>query len=125
MANRAPHPNAAKLLIQWYMGDDKGQLGKAPYFIPGDNDPRKDVPIPPGGKSISDLPKIAWRNDPVFVYANAIQVSRFLDREFDQVATIQEPCEGISQNLRKVLGELCLPELARKFVNAQTRSALV
>jgi len=77
MANQTPHPNAAKLLIQWYMGDEKGQLGQAPYFVPGDNNPRKDVPIPPGGKSISDLPKIAWRNDPVFVYANAIQIRDF------------------------------------------------
>ena len=77
MANQAPHPNAAKLLIQWYMGDDKGQLGQAPYYVPGDNNPRKDVPVPPGGKSLAELPKQAWRNDPVFVYNNAIQIRDF------------------------------------------------
>jgi iron(III) transport system substrate-binding protein len=77
MANQAPHPNAAKLLIQYYMGDDKGQLGMAPYFVPGDNNPRKDVPIPPGGKSLADLSKLAWRNDAVYLYANAIQVRDF------------------------------------------------
>lgn len=77
IANQAPHPNAAKLLIQWYMGDDKSQLGMAPYFVPGDNNPRKDVPIPQGGKSITDLGKIAWRNEADFVYANAIQIRDF------------------------------------------------
>jgi iron(III) transport system substrate-binding protein len=77
MANQAPHPYAAKLLIQWYMGDDQGQLGNAPYFIPGDNSPRKDVPIPKGGVSLSDLSKIVWFNNPDFVYANAIKVRDF------------------------------------------------
>lgn len=77
IANQAPHPNAAKLLIQWYMGDDKGQLGNAPYYVPGDNSPRKDVAIPKGGVSLTDLAKITWRNNSDYLYANAIQVRDF------------------------------------------------
>jgi iron(III) transport system substrate-binding protein len=77
LANQAPHPNAAKLIIQWYMGDDKGQLGNAPYYVPGDNSPRKDVAVPKGGVSLTDLAKIAWRNDADYLYANAIQVRDF------------------------------------------------
>lgn len=77
MANQAPHPNAAKLLIQWYMGDDKGGLGMAPYNVPGDNNPRSDVPVPKGGYSLTDLSKVSWRNDPAYLYANAIQIRDF------------------------------------------------
>jgi iron(III) transport system substrate-binding protein len=77
MANQAPHPNAAKLLIQWYMGDDQGNLGNAPYNVPGDNSPRKDVAVPKGGVSLTELAKLAWRNDPDYLYANAIQVRDF------------------------------------------------
>lgn len=77
MANLAPHPNAAKLLIQWYMGDDKGGLGNAPYNLPGDHSPRKDVPVPKGGRSLEETAKLQWRNDPVFVYDNAIKIRDF------------------------------------------------
>ena len=35
VVNRAPHPNAAKLLIQWMMGDDYGGWGYAPYHVFG------------------------------------------------------------------------------------------
>ena len=77
MANQAPHPNAAKLLIQWYLGDDKGGLGFTPYYVPGDNNPRSDVPVPKGGTAVTDVQKMTWRNDPAYVYANAIQVRDF------------------------------------------------
>lgn len=77
IANQAPHPNAAKLLIQWYMGDDKGGLGMTPYYVPGDNNPRKDVAVPKGGVTLAELNKVAWRNDWAYVYANAIQVRDF------------------------------------------------
>jgi len=77
MANQAPHPNAAKLLIQWYMGDDKGELGMAPYNVPGDNNPRKDVAVPKGGVALTEVAKIQWRNDSAYLYANAIQVRDF------------------------------------------------
>jgi len=34
LANKAPHPNAAKLMIRWLLGDDKGGAGMAPWFVP-------------------------------------------------------------------------------------------
>ncbi|MBM3130148.1 MAG: hypothetical protein FJ009_16175 [Chloroflexi bacterium] len=77
MVNQAPHPNAAKLMVRWYMGDDKGGLGRSPYNVPGDGNPRKDVAVPKGGKSVDEMQKLLWRNDPGYTYANAIKVRDF------------------------------------------------
>jgi iron(III) transport system substrate-binding protein len=77
MVNQATHPNAAKLMIRWYMGNQKGELGYAPYFLPGDPTPRKDMAVPQGGKSPADTGKITWRNEPTYVYDNAIKVRDF------------------------------------------------
>ncbi len=77
MINQAQHPNAAKLMIRWYMGDEKGGKGNSPYFIPGDPSPRKDVAVPQGGKSIGDTQKVTWRNEPAYTYKNAVKVRDF------------------------------------------------
>lgn len=68
VVNRAPHPNAAKLLIQWMMGDDVGGWGYAPYFVFGNWATRIDVPAPPGAPSLSDL--AYWNTNSQFVWAN-------------------------------------------------------
>jgi iron(III) transport system substrate-binding protein len=34
IANQAPHPNAAKLMIRWYMGDKEGGKGLKPLPRP-------------------------------------------------------------------------------------------
>ena len=39
----APHPNAAKLLIHWLMGDTEGGAGMTPWFLPGNYPTRTDV----------------------------------------------------------------------------------
>jgi iron(III) transport system substrate-binding protein len=44
----APHPSAAKLLVRWLMGDEKGGGGFAPYHIVGHWPVRLDVPPPAG-----------------------------------------------------------------------------
>jgi iron(III) transport system substrate-binding protein len=46
MANKAPRPNGAKLLIRWLFGDEKGGGGNAPWFTPGILPARSDVKDP-------------------------------------------------------------------------------
>ena len=43
----APHPNAAKLLVRWMMGDEKGGQGAAPFYQTGCVMSRADVPATP------------------------------------------------------------------------------
>lgn len=67
IVNRSPHPNAAKLLVQWMMGDDRGGWGYAPYYIFGNWPTRVDVPAPPGVPSLTELPY--WNTDSDFVWS--------------------------------------------------------
>lgn len=77
IANLAPHPNAAKLLIRWMLGDEKGGKGFAPFYVPGDYPTRKDAQPPKGAKPWSEFQGKVWSNDPTWVYQNAIQVRDF------------------------------------------------
>lgn len=77
IANQAPHPNAAKLMVRWVMGDEKGGKGYAPYFVPGDPSPRKDMADPKGATPWAQLQKLMWRTDNTYVYNNAIKVRDF------------------------------------------------
>ncbi len=43
VAYKAPHPNGAKLMIRWLMGDEKGGAGLAPWFTPGNLPVRADI----------------------------------------------------------------------------------
>ncbi len=72
MANRAPHPNAAKLMIRWMMGDEKGGQGYAPYYVEGDYPSRSDVPLPEGLIPIKELG--VWQIDPKWLYDNGLEV---------------------------------------------------
>lgn len=62
----APHPNAAKLLIRWLMGDAKGGEGYKPYFVLGDAPTRSDQRLPSGMRNIERR----WYADPAYVWAN-------------------------------------------------------
>lgn len=75
IVNKAPHPNAAKLLIRWMMGDEKGGQGYEPYFVFGNFSVRKDVPPPEGSKSLSDLK--LWPADPDYVWKHGQEVLDF------------------------------------------------
>ena len=66
VVNRAPHPNAAKLLIQWMMGDDYGGWGYAPYHVCGNWPTRLDVPAPSGVPALAEL--AYWKTDAGFVW---------------------------------------------------------
>jgi iron(III) transport system substrate-binding protein len=72
IANRAPHPNAAKLMVRWMMGDEKGGLGYAPYYVSGDYPSRSDVPLPPDLPPADELG--VWRSDPIWLYNNALVI---------------------------------------------------
>jgi len=75
IVNKAKNPNAAKLLIRWMMGDEKGGQGYSPYFVLGNFPVRKDVPAPKGSKSLSDLK--LWKSDPNYVWNNGQKVLDF------------------------------------------------
>jgi iron(III) transport system substrate-binding protein len=75
LVNEAKHPNAAKLLIHWMMGDEKGGQGYAPYFVLGNFSVRKDVPPPEGSKGLLDLK--LWKADPNYVWNNGQKVLDF------------------------------------------------
>ncbi|MEZ5906815.1 MAG: substrate-binding domain-containing protein, partial [Geminicoccaceae bacterium] len=73
IANRAPHPNAAKVFTAYLLGSlelnessvlekpfTEGRSmellqGLAPYYDPGSVSPRNDVPLPPGGEAWGEM----------------------------------------------------------------------
>jgi iron(III) transport system substrate-binding protein len=69
----APHPQAAKLLVRWLMGDAKGGEGYKPYFVLGDAPTRSDQPLPPGMRAIERR----WYADPAYVWANGRAILDF------------------------------------------------
>jgi iron(III) transport system substrate-binding protein len=75
IVNQAQHPNAAKLLIHWMMGDDKGGQGYEPYYVLGNFPVRDDVPPPKGSQGLSDLK--LWKADPGYVWSEGQKVLDF------------------------------------------------
>jgi iron(III) transport system substrate-binding protein len=76
MAKNAPHPNAAKLLIQWMVGNDQGGAGFVPYQVPGQWSARTDVK-PKLDISLNDLMKKTWFIDTNYVYSKGQAVRDF------------------------------------------------
>lgn len=75
VASRAPHPNAAKLMVRWMMGDEKGGQGFRPYYLEGDYPARTDVPLPDGVSPAKDLGIVAI--DPAWVYEHGLEIRDF------------------------------------------------
>jgi len=75
IVNRAKHPNAAKLLIRWMMGDQEGGQGYEPYYVLGNFAVRTDVKPLEGIKNISDLN--LWAANPDFVWENGQKIVEF------------------------------------------------
>jgi iron(III) transport system substrate-binding protein len=73
--NRAPHPHAAKLMIRWLMGDEKGGQGYEPYFVLGDVPVRTDQAAPKGSKKLKDLN--VWNAEAQFVWDQGQKVRDF------------------------------------------------
>ena len=76
MANKAPHPNAAKLLIRWLLGDQNGGNGMKPWFVPGQWPSRADVK-PPTEKTLKDLDQFTWLLDYKYIYNEGLAVRDF------------------------------------------------
>lgn len=79
IANQAPHPNAAKLLIRWMQGDEKGGGGFTPFYVPGDYSTRSDVPAPKGAVEWAKVQNLVWSgaSDIPYTYKNAVSVRDF------------------------------------------------
>lgn len=76
--NQAPHPNAAKLMIRWLMGDNKGGMGFTPFFVPGDYSPRRGmVVLPRGAVPFSVLKAKSWIIDPLYAYEHGVKILEF------------------------------------------------
>lgn len=75
VVNRAPHPNAAKLLLRFMMGDEKGGEGYAPYYVAGNFSVRTDVPPIEGLKPISEI--LSWSASPDYVWLEGQKVLDF------------------------------------------------
>ena len=79
VADRAPHPNAAKLMIRWLMGDpareDMG--GFRQWWNVGEWSPRVDIPVPLASYSLFDLGPGAWDLDPYFAFEHVEAVRGF------------------------------------------------
>lgn len=73
IVNRAPHPNAAKLFIQYVLNEE----GFAPWNVIGDYSPRTDFPSPKGAIPYSELNKYVWTVDELHVYRNITKVRDF------------------------------------------------
>lgn len=75
VVNQAKHPNAAKLLVRWMLGDEKGEKGFKPYFVLGNIPTRTDMAAPKGSKSLKDLN--VWAADPKYVWDHGQEVRDF------------------------------------------------
>ena len=75
IVNRAPHPNAAKLMVNWMLGDSEGGLGYEPYFVAGNIPARTDVPAPPGTRTLEEMN--TWQADSDFVWYEGLIIKEF------------------------------------------------
>ena len=71
--NQAPHPNAAKLFIQFMTTPE----GADPWLKIGNYLPRTDIPAPEGALSFDEINKITWAFDDGYVYDNIVQARDF------------------------------------------------
>jgi len=85
---KAPHPNAAKLLIHWLFGDEEGGSGIAPWFTPGCWPSRVDIvenvgaPVHPTNPEITYVPadfEPYWYMDPQAIWEIQDEVLDFIN----------------------------------------------
>ncbi|MCR4391488.1 MAG: ABC transporter substrate-binding protein [Candidatus Acetothermia bacterium] len=77
IANLAPHPNAAKLLIQWMLGDGGGGAGYDPFYVKGQWSSRIVARNPLPEITLDTLRARTWFVDPDWVYEHGLQVQDF------------------------------------------------
>jgi len=86
IAYKAPHPNGAKLLIRWLMGDEKGGGGFSPWFTPGNFPTRTDVtkgaPHPFNARLSWPLKDLNfWFMDAKGIWEKQIEVMDFFNKQ--------------------------------------------
>lgn len=83
IAIKAPHPNAAKLLMKYLYGNEEGGLGMAPFFIVGNWPARDDIAVQPQHPFVPELtlPPLSemnfWMMDPVGVWEMSAEVQEW------------------------------------------------
>ena len=75
IVNQGKHPHAAKLLMRWMMGDEKGERGYKPYHVLGNIPTRTDMTAPKGSKPLKDLN--VWAADPRYVWDHGQEIRDF------------------------------------------------
>ncbi len=75
VVHKSKHPQAAKLMVRWLMGDEKGGQGYKPYFVLGDIPTRTDQPAPKGSRTLAKMN--AWMADPKFVWDRGQEIRDF------------------------------------------------
>jgi iron(III) transport system substrate-binding protein len=85
IAYKAPHPNAAKLMVRWLFGDEKGGAGFTPWFTPGSSPVRTDIkkaaPHPFNPKLSYNLMDLnVWYANPYKAFKNRKKVLAFINR---------------------------------------------
>lgn len=73
IANGAPHPNAAKLFIDFVNTEE----GFAPWNVIGNYSPRTDLKSPKGAIPYEELSKFVWTIDEMFAYNQITKVRDF------------------------------------------------
>lgn len=74
LVDRTQRPNAAKLLVRWLMGDEKGGQGYSAWYYPGYYPARTDVPDPKGAIPRQELEGRLWQPDAAYIQENLIAV---------------------------------------------------
>lgn len=79
IADNAPHPNAAKLMIRWLMGDplQDQMAGFGPWWVLGEYSPRSDIPAPAHARPWPEVASTAWSLDYRFAYQETDRVREF------------------------------------------------
>lgn len=76
IVNECPHPNAAKLLLRWMLGEADGKgAGFEPFNTLGGWPVRNDVAPAEGSIPLEDI--AVWPQDPTYIYENINEMTDF------------------------------------------------
>ncbi|MHB1134488.1 MAG: ABC transporter substrate-binding protein [Chloroflexota bacterium] len=74
LMGKSPHPNAGKLLIDWWLGEEGQKANVAGYKY----SPRPDIAPPKGCPPLKDL--TLWQDDLAYLDANLTEVGQKIDK---------------------------------------------
>ena len=76
IANKAPHPNASKLMIRYLLGDASGGKGIKPFHVEGQWPSRSDIKSKVN-LSLTEVAQLGWGVDTTWVYTKGLAVRDF------------------------------------------------